>query len=58
MILDGPEVIPLVRPGSNPDWRVTVEEWERLPGDPADLGDAHGRPVWERRLIYADEIVL
>ena len=58
-VLDAaPDVIPAVRPGSNPDWRVTVEEWERLPGDPADLGDPHSPVIWEHRLIYADEITL
>lgn len=57
-MLEAPEVIPVVRPGSNEDWRVTIEEWERLPGDPADLAEPRGAPVWERRLIYADEIAL
>ncbi len=60
--LEAPEDIPLHRPGDNPDWRVTVEEWERLPGDPATLGAtatiAAPPPVWEQRLIYADEIPL
>jgi hypothetical protein len=55
-------LIPLVRPGANADWRVTVEEWERLPGDPRSPLDgpptAVTLPVWERRLIYADEIPL
>jgi hypothetical protein len=40
---------------------VTIEEWERLPGDPADLGAiglAPPPPVWEQRLVYADEIGL
>lgn len=52
--------LPLERPGKNDDWRVTVEEWERLPGDPAvGLVGAEGRkPVWERRLVYADEVTL
>jgi hypothetical protein len=38
---------------------VAIEEWEKLPGDPADLG-ARGRPrpVWEQRLIYADHLGL
>ncbi len=58
--LEAPETIPLGRPGSNPDWRVTVEEWEMLPGDPFTLGPTRGRlpPVWERRLVYADEVEL
>jgi hypothetical protein len=57
-VLDATEVIPLVRPGTNQDWRVTIEEWEHLQGDPVDLGDPHGAPVWEHRIIYADEISL
>lgn len=57
-VLEAPEIIPVVRPGSNEDWRVTIEEWERLPGDPVTLADEEGPPVWERRLIYADEIAL
>ena len=42
-------------------WRVRVEEWERFPGDPpardemAEFGEA---PVWEQRLVYADDIYL
>ena len=59
--LAAPEDIPLQRPGDQPGWRVVVEEWERLPGDPDDLGVmgiAPPSPVWEQRLIYADEIVL
>ncbi|MDH3261833.1 MAG: hypothetical protein OEM84_12800 [Acidimicrobiia bacterium] len=60
-ILEAPRTIPLRRPGSLPNWRVTVEEWERLPGDPANLGSiglVPPPPVWEQRLIYADEIGL
>jgi hypothetical protein len=59
--LEAPEDIPLRRPGDNTEWRVTVEEWERLPGDPAPLlstSIAPPPPVWEQRLIYADEISL
>jgi hypothetical protein len=60
--LDAGMVIPLARPGDNPDWRVAVEEWERLPGDPRSPLDATpaavALPVWERRLIYADEVAL
>ncbi len=39
---------------------MTVEEWERFPGDPALAGDP-GRdptPIWEQRLVYADEFML
>jgi hypothetical protein len=56
--LEAPQNLPLRTPGENPDWRITVEEWERLPGDPADLADPDSGPVWEQRLIYADEISL
>jgi hypothetical protein len=59
--LAAPLDIPLQRPGDQPEWRVVVEEWERLPGDPADLGlvgIAPQPPIWEQRLIYADEITL
>jgi hypothetical protein len=53
-----PEDLPLRTPGENPDWRITVEEWERLPGDPVDLADPASAPIWEQRLVYADEIML
>ena len=56
--LEAPEELPLRTPGENAEWRVTVEEWERLKGDPEDLADPHSPPVWEQRLIYADEILL
>jgi hypothetical protein len=59
--LTAPRNLSLRRPGFLPNWRVTIEEWERLPGDPADLGfvgTAAPPPVWEHRLIYADEIGL
>ena len=59
--LDAGTTIPLVRPGTTEesDWRVTIEEWETLPGDTADLGPVLSRfPVWEKRLVYADELAL
>jgi hypothetical protein len=60
--LDAGTVIPLKRPGANPNWRVAVEEWELLPGDPPSSAEAPPatfvRPIWERRLIYADEVRL
>jgi hypothetical protein len=56
--LETPTNVRLRTPGANRNWRVTVEEWERLPGDPADLADPSSPPVWEQRLIYADEIAL
>jgi hypothetical protein len=59
--LEAPEDIPLQRPGEQSEWRITIEEWERLPGDPEDLG-AVGLvpppPEWEQRLVYADEVPL
>ncbi|QKE84416.1 hypothetical protein [Arthrobacter sp. NEB 688] len=42
-------------------WRVRIEEWERFPGDPPpreqvpEFGEA---PVWQQRLVYADDIHL
>ena len=60
--LDAGEEIPLVRPGHGPSgWRVAVEEWELLEGDPAHIDVALvgiDLPRLERRLIYADEIDL
>ncbi|MEN8239032.1 MAG: hypothetical protein ABFR53_07520, partial [Actinomycetota bacterium] len=51
------EDIPLAKPGDQTQWRVTIEEWEQLLGDRADLGE-RGPREWERRLIYADEVAL
>jgi hypothetical protein len=56
--LGAPVDLPLRTPGTNKNWRVTIEEWERLPGDPADLADSASPRVWEQRLIYADELAL
>ena len=47
--LDAGRTIPLTRPGDNRNWRVTVEEWERLPGDPASAAEG-GRPAGPRGL--------
>jgi len=55
--LASPVNIPLQKPGDNPTWRVAIEEWEILLGDRADLGERGPREP-ERRLIYADEILL
>jgi hypothetical protein len=55
--LSSPVDIPLATPGDSDDWRVTIEEWELLLGDPADLG-VGGAGEWERRLVYADEVPL
>ena len=59
--LGASELIPLQRPGPEASaWRVTVEEWERFPGDPepGSTGVAAPPPVWEQRLVFADEIYL
>lgn len=52
--LELPEVLPPRRPGANADWRVVVEEWERLPADPAP----GGLPQLESRICYADHLPL
>ncbi|QIM20607.1 hypothetical protein G7075_04680 [Phycicoccus sp. HDW14] len=42
-------------------WRVRVEEWERFPGDPpprAEIAEFGDGPVWEKRLVYADDVYL
>ncbi|MFT4134971.1 hypothetical protein [Microbacterium sp.] len=59
--LGSDELVPLQRPGPEASaWRVTVEEWERFPGDPepGGAGLAAPPPVWEQRLVFADEIYL
>jgi len=55
--LASPVNIPLRKPGESARWRVAIEEWELLRGDPADLGEG-GPRITERRLIYADEVAL
>jgi hypothetical protein len=63
--LEAAEPIDLTRPlghGEEGEWRVTVEEWERLLGDPAVVTlpadeDPNDR-LWEHRLVYADELTL
>ncbi len=55
--LEAPEVIPVATPGAGDEWRIVVEEWERLLGDRADLG-GRGPRRWEHRLVYADEVTL
>jgi hypothetical protein len=43
------------RPGESDDWRVTLEEWERLPADPElDTGALRS----EARVVYADHLPL
>jgi hypothetical protein len=62
--LDAGQVVPLRRPAtaSESGWRVTVEEWEQLPGDPPapyEIGPVIAVfPRWEQRLVYADEVLL
>ena len=55
-------------PGTRPNWRVTVEEWERLRADSSQRAPSpgHHRPIGpaeqsmrtEARLIYADHLYL
>jgi hypothetical protein len=57
--LTSPEDIPLARPGENPGWRVAIEEWELLPGDPDPTGfTAVPLPSVRRRLVYAESLML
>ena len=71
--LDAGERLPMRRPrdGSKPasppsqsGWRVTIEEWERFPGDPLSPVETGPvmvgppAPVWEQRLVFADEVML
>ena len=44
-----------------PNWRVRIEEWERFPGDPPpppERREFREEPIWEQRLVYADDIYL
>jgi len=50
-----PQPIDPTRPGADPDWRVTVEEWERLP---SDRPRTQRLPRVEHRLVYADHLPL
>jgi hypothetical protein len=53
------EDIPLARPGGNPEWRVLIEEWELLPGDPAPGTITIAfLPSVRRRLVYAESLEL
>ena len=58
-----PQAIPPRRPGSSATWRVAIEEWERLPADPAPPGPGPVLPVAETeptqtRLVFADHLPL
>ena len=52
--LDLPVAIAARTPGQGSDWRVTIEEWERLPADPLGLDN----PGFEDRVVYADHFPL
>jgi hypothetical protein len=39
-------------PGTNAEWRVTVEEWELLPAD----FELDGTGGWQPRIVYADHL--
>lgn len=57
--LEAPEDVHLVRPGGNSDWRVLIEEWEQLPGDPDPrTTTAAALPSWRRRLVHAEALDL
>jgi hypothetical protein len=52
-----PEPIALTRPeGDVSGWRVLVEEWERLPTDPAE--GQNPEEAWEGRMVFADSFEL
>lgn len=50
-----PEPLAIVQPGRSNEWRVTVEEIEMMPADPAPGGPDPGT---EERVVYADTIPL
>lgn len=46
---------------TSPRFRVRVEEWERFPGDRppnSEVGPNARDPVWQSRLVYADDLWL
>lgn len=61
-VLELPIPLPPKRPGSDQNWRVVVEEWERLPADSQvgrdtpSTGGADARTG--SRVIYADQLPL
>jgi hypothetical protein len=57
--LTSPEDIPLARPGENADFRVLIEEWELLPGDPDPTTTTNvPLPSYLRRLADAESLML
>jgi hypothetical protein len=54
-MLDLPDALGPARPGDSGDWRVTLEEWERLP---ADKDVETGLRRSEVRVVYADHLPL
>jgi hypothetical protein len=60
--LDLPTAIDPQRPGSNPNWRVIVEEWEALPADRQVAATQQAVLVeparYGRRIVYADRLAL
>jgi hypothetical protein len=50
-----PAALAPARPGADGTLRVTVEEWERLPADPAT---PRGPATVQARIVYADHITL
>jgi len=49
-----PQGLPPRRPGDNANWRVVIEEWERMGADPSPLG----LPRSQSRIVYADHLPL
>lgn len=53
-----PTPMPPRTPGTEPAWRITVEEWERLPADPIQLPIFGEIPLTQARMVYADHLAL
>jgi hypothetical protein len=57
--LEAPQDVPLARPGQSAEWRVVIEEWELLPGDPdVSIITVALRLSFRRRLVYAESLEL
>jgi hypothetical protein len=54
-VLELPSALAPARPGDDGALRVTLEEWERLPADPAT---PRGPVTVQARIVYADHITL